>query len=336
MALNVDDDVSVLTPVLIARRLFAAKKSYLWVCIFSIKVLLKCYGFKPWKQLHAEMQELGIWSSGMILALDMRGPEFDSRNAPFEGSLGVTGKVLPCDQEVTGSSHGNNLLQKYRGKATDDPTPPSTMRLKTRDFNSSSIKDMKSVVSGVVDANLDVTWLQQYLDEIFEEEDMEEKSSYLMLMCSVSSVFFPFLRKGLKYARDRSARAIPSAKANEELQRSVDRTKKLYSPLPAALEDGEAFILKYVQCASHKKGMTMTSLLREHEAWFLKYAKGVMAETKGNIGPFPTPAESDALDFLEDNQYFGQLQLVSKPINVHRIIKEHDRQIQESVERAKK
>ncbi|XP_059288630.1 uncharacterized protein LOC132041982 [Lycium ferocissimum] len=53
-------------------------------------------------------------------------------------------------------------------------------QLKTSDVNSSSIEAMKFVVSEVANAKLDVTWLQLYLDEIFEEEDMEEKYSYLM------------------------------------------------------------------------------------------------------------------------------------------------------------
>ena len=32
------------------------------------------------------MIEMGIWSSGMILASGVRGSEFNSRNAPFDSS----------------------------------------------------------------------------------------------------------------------------------------------------------------------------------------------------------------------------------------------------------
>ncbi|XP_055825077.1 sister chromatid cohesion protein PDS5 homolog C-like [Solanum dulcamara] len=48
-------------------------------------------------------------------------------------------------------------------------------RLKTGDVGSYSIKYMKSFVSAAADVKLDVTWLQQYLDEISKEEDMEKK-----------------------------------------------------------------------------------------------------------------------------------------------------------------
>ncbi|XP_015071185.1 uncharacterized protein LOC107015433 [Solanum pennellii] len=48
-------------------------------------------------------------------------------------------------------------------------------RLKAGDVGSSSIKQMKSFVSTAVEVELDVAWLQQYLDEISKEEDMEKR-----------------------------------------------------------------------------------------------------------------------------------------------------------------
>ncbi|XP_049367359.1 sister chromatid cohesion protein PDS5 homolog D-like [Solanum verrucosum] len=48
-------------------------------------------------------------------------------------------------------------------------------RLKAGDVVSSSIKQMKSFVSTAVEVELDVAWLQQYLDEISKEEDLEKR-----------------------------------------------------------------------------------------------------------------------------------------------------------------
>jgi hypothetical protein len=41
----------------------------------------------------------------------------------WKGSPGAAVKLLPCDHEVTGSSPGNNLLQKYMERLrTKDPS----------------------------------------------------------------------------------------------------------------------------------------------------------------------------------------------------------------------
>nr|XP_004236455.1 uncharacterized protein LOC101253678 isoform X1 [Solanum lycopersicum] len=70
-------------------------------------------------------------------------------------------------------------------------------RLKTSDVSFSSIKAMRSVVSDAVDAKLDVAWLQQYLDEISEEEDMEKKSSLLMALRETTKLVSKAAKKDL-------------------------------------------------------------------------------------------------------------------------------------------
>ena len=52
-------------------------------------------------------------------------------------------------------------------------------RLKTGDVGFTSINDMRIFVSAEAKVKLDVTWLQQYLDDISEEGDMEKKLSDL-------------------------------------------------------------------------------------------------------------------------------------------------------------
>ncbi|KAH0655035.1 hypothetical protein KY285_029917 [Solanum tuberosum] len=98
------------------------------------------------------------------------------------------------------------------------------------------------------------------------------------------------------------------------------------------------------------KWTNMQGLPRENKAQILQDAQCMMSEKEkmvegeGNnskvlknqlIEQLLLPAESDGHDLLEDNQYFGPLPSALKPMDVDRILRAHNQQIQESVERAK-
>lgn len=53
--------------------------------------------------------------------------------------------------------------------------------------------------------------------------------------------------------------------------------------------------------------------------------EGNNSEVEKNQLQQSSPAESDGLDFLEGDQYFGPLPSASKLIDVDRILREHDR-----------
>ncbi|KAH0655033.1 hypothetical protein KY285_029915 [Solanum tuberosum] len=98
------------------------------------------------------------------------------------------------------------------------------------------------------------------------------------------------------------------------------------------------------------KWTNMQGLPRENKAQILQDAQWVMfekekmAEGEGNnskveknqlIEQLLPPAESDGHDFLKGNQYFGPLPSALKPMDVDRILRAHDQQIQEFVEHVK-
>ncbi|KAK6783916.1 hypothetical protein RDI58_017370 [Solanum bulbocastanum] len=159
------------------------------------------------------------------------------------------------------------------------------------------------------------------------------------------------------YARDKSVRAVPAPEANAELKSSIDRRQLIaHSEAWDRLEKTNEYVSggvinegtnssTFFQVSSRKEGSenyTQRCATPNQGNNLRAIRKEPIHDIKGKkkwSGPLPSPSDkmhaSDGLDLVEDDQYFGPLPSASKPINVDRIIREHDRQIQESVERAK-
>ncbi|MCD7471004.1 hypothetical protein HAX54_011267 [Datura stramonium] len=96
-------------------------------------------------------------------------------------------------------------------------------KLKTGDFSVPSIKAMKSVVSNAAAAKLDVTWLQQYLDEISEVEDMEKKSSYLMALSETTMLVSKAAKKDLV---EMNSKVLTAKKRLKKAERRLQEAKR--------------------------------------------------------------------------------------------------------------
>uniref|UniRef100_M1BR88 Phospholipase n=4 Tax=Solanum tuberosum TaxID=4113 RepID=M1BR88_SOLTU len=101
-------------------------------------------------------------------------------------------------------------------------------RLKTGDVGSTSIKDMRALVSAAAKVKLDVTWLQQYLDEISEEGDMEKKLLDLMELSKTTMLVSIAAKKDM-VERNRKVFAAEERlkKAEKRLQEARSRAGKV-------------------------------------------------------------------------------------------------------------
>ncbi|XP_075112728.1 sister chromatid cohesion protein PDS5 homolog D-like isoform X2 [Nicotiana tabacum] len=97
-------------------------------------------------------------------------------------------------------------------------------QLKTSDIdaNFSAIQDMKSVVSDAADAKLDVSWLQQYLEEISEEEDVKKKSSNLMELRVTTMLVTKAAKKDLV---ERNGEVLAAEKRLKKAERRLQEAK---------------------------------------------------------------------------------------------------------------
>ncbi|KAK4713173.1 hypothetical protein R3W88_019080 [Solanum pinnatisectum] len=118
--------------------------------------------------------------------------------------------------------------------------------------------------------------------------------------------------------------------------------KKWSGPLPAPSDKMQDLIREHAVMILGAATQNKAQILQDAQCVMSEKEK--MVEGEGNnskvvknqlIEQLLPPAESDGHDFLEDNQYFGPLPSALKPMDVDRILRAHDQQIQESVERAK-
>ncbi|XP_060205202.1 sister chromatid cohesion protein PDS5 homolog C-like isoform X2 [Lycium barbarum] len=197
-ALNVNDDVPVLTPGTESKKIICSKAKLCWgkatddptpPSTMTMQQNLTPKGVHQNKRIKVEVSESGVegnpmsWTTPVKVSpedgdvcselVDVHGYKVKASNAP------ILAAIFAKYGDITINCHYKSPTVRA---SFLDVVSDVVRRLKTSDVNSSSIKAMKSVVSDASDAKLDVTWLQQYLDEISEEEDMEEKSSYLMAL----------------------------------------------------------------------------------------------------------------------------------------------------------
>ncbi|KAF3665366.1 putative protein transport protein Sec61 subunit beta-like [Capsicum annuum] len=244
--LNVHDDMPVLTPATERRKIVCSKaKLYRGkatddptaTSTMTMQHNLTLKGVHQNKGIKVEGSESGVEGKPMRLItpikvsrkdgdvcselVDVHGYKVKVSSAPILAAIFAKYGDIAVNCHSKSPTARASLL---------DAVSDVVRRLKTSDVSFSSIKAMKSVISNAADAKLDVTWLQQYLNEISEEEDMEKKSSYLMALRETTLLVSKAAKKDL-VERNREVLAAEKRlkKAERRLQEAQRRAGKVES-----------------------------------------------------------------------------------------------------------
>ncbi|XP_055825443.1 sister chromatid cohesion protein PDS5 homolog D-like isoform X2 [Solanum dulcamara] len=247
--LNVDNDVPVLTPGTESKKNVCSKaKLYNGKATddpttptMTVQHNLTPKGVHQNKGIKVEGSESGVEGNPMSLTTPIKvSPEDADICSELVNVHGYKVKVssAPILTAIFAKYGDITVNCHYKSPAARasllDVVSDVVRRLKTSDVSVSSIKAMKSLVSDAADAKLDVTWLQQYLDEISEEEDMEKKSSFLMALRETTMLVSKAAKKDL-VERNREVLSAEKRlkKAERRLQEAQSRAVEVQRSVKA-------------------------------------------------------------------------------------------------------
>ncbi|XP_060171101.1 sister chromatid cohesion protein PDS5 homolog C-like [Lycium barbarum] len=237
-ALNVDDDVPVLTPVTESKQIVCSRAKLcrkIWQgkepddptppLTMTMQQNLTPKGVHQNKGINVEASESGLEGNPTPIKVSPEDGDVCSEVADVHGykvkvsSAPILAAIFAKYGDITVNCRYKSPIVRA---SLLDVVSDVVRRLKTSDVNSSSIEAMKTVVSDVADTKLDVTWLQQYLDEIFEEEDMEEKYSYLMALSETTMLVSTAAKKDLV---ERNREVLAAEKRLKKAERRLQEAK---------------------------------------------------------------------------------------------------------------
>lgn len=169
--------------------------------------------------------------------VDVHGYEVKVRSAPILAAIFAKYGDIAANCDYKSLASRASLL---------DAVSDIVRRLRTGDVGSSSIKEMKLLLSLAADVKVDVTWLQQFLDEI--SQGMEKKSSDLLELRETTMCVSKAAKKDLV------ERNMEVLAAEEQLKKAERRLHEAQSRAGEAERSVKVLELLRENSAGHQAG----------------------------------------------------------------------------------